>query len=189
MKPCRRNRKKIALLTLAALDPGEGRKLRSHLEICPGCAEYLQQLVNVGERVRTAKMETDIETSAAYHREIVAALRAQAATREALTVVLQRWLLRWRVGVPVGLALLLAAAMLVLWPHQGPSPIAGSGRAGIAAGPNRQGDFEPTISNYMAVADRSFEQFDDLLTQQANKRSAHFPVFTARGISGSDVSE
>src|SRR6185369_9990471 len=110
MKPCRRNRKKIALLTLAALDPGEGRKLRSHLEICPGCAEYLQQLVNVGERVRTAKMETDIETSAAYHREIVAALRAQAATREALTVVLQRWLLRWRVGVPVGIALLLAAA-------------------------------------------------------------------------------
>jgi anti-sigma factor RsiW len=182
MKPCRRNRKKIAWLALAALEPGEGRKLRSHLEICPGCAEYHQQLVNVGERVRAAKMETDIETSASYHREIVAALRAQAATPEALPIVLQRWFLSWRVAVPVGLALLVAAAMLVLRPHQG--PIAGSGRAGIAVGPDLQGELEPTISNYMVVAERSFEQFDDLLTQQANKRSAHFPVYTAGGISG-----
>jgi len=44
-------------------------------------------------------------------------------------------------------------------------------------------DVEPTISNYSALANRSFEQFDDLLTQQANKHFARYPVYTAAGIS------
>ena len=41
-----------------------------------------------------------------------------------------------------------------------------------------ESDFEPTISNYQMVANRSLDKLDDLLTRQANRNPSPIPIYT-----------
>jgi anti-sigma factor RsiW len=185
MNVCRRKRKDIALLALNAIAGEPARELRSHLETCPGCRQYLAEISNVTERIRGAGIENGIEASPTFHRKVVAALRRQEPRPGTFATTVQTLLSRWRVSVPVSLVLLAIAAALILRPgkHQSPSSMPGDSSTGAAVSSGAPKDVEPTISNYSAVANRSLEQFDELLTQQANKHFARFPVYTAGGVS------
>jgi hypothetical protein len=182
MKVCRRKQKEIALLAVNAMAGEPARELRSHLESCPGCRQYLAEISNVSERIRGAEIENEIEASPAFHRKVVAALRGQEARPETLATTVQALLSRWRVSVPVSLVLLAAAGVLMLrsGKHQPSSSMPDDRSVGAAVSSGAK-DVEPTISNYSAVANRSLEQFDELLTRQANKHFARYPVYTAGG--------
>jgi anti-sigma factor RsiW len=185
MNVCRRKRKEIVLLAVNAMAGEPARELRSHLESCPGCRQYLAEISNVSERIRGAEVENGTEASPAFHRKVVAALRGQKARPETLATTVQALLSRWRVSVPVSLVLLAAAAVLMLrsGKHQPSSSMPDDRSVGAAVSSGAAKDVEPTISNYSAVANRSLEQFDELLTQQANKHFARYPVYTAGGAS------
>jgi hypothetical protein len=190
MNVCRRRRKEIALLALNATGGEPARELRSHLESCPGCCQYLAEISHVSERIRGAEAESGIEASPAFHRKFVAALRREEARPETLATIVQALLSRWRVSVPVSLVLLVTAVVLV-WSsgkHQPPSSMPGDGSTRVASSGAAK-DVEPTISNYSAAANRSLEQFDELLTQQANKHFARYPVYTAGGALESSIAD
>jgi hypothetical protein len=86
--------------------------------------------------------------------------------------------------MPASLVLLAVAGILLLrsGKHQPTSSISADRSAGAEVSSGALEDVDPTISNYSAVANRSFEQFDELLTRQANKHFARYPVFTAGGV-------
>lgn len=178
-------------MAVNAIEGEPARELRSHLESCRGCRQYLAEISNVGERIGGAEVETGIEASPAFHRKVAAALRRQEARPEKFATILRALLSGWRAGVAVSLVLFTTAAtlMLRLAQHQPPTSMPGDNpiEAAVSSGPPT--DVEPTISNYSAIADRSFEQFDELLTQQANKHFTHYPVYTAGGVSDATLAE
>jgi anti-sigma factor RsiW len=184
MNVCRRKRKAIALLAVNALAGEPARQLRSHLETCPGCRQYLAEISYVGERIRGADVES-IEASHAFHRKLLTALRRQEASSETCATTLQTLLSNWRVGVALSLILFATAAVVMLrfGQHQVPSSMPSERLTGAGISSGTPKDVEPTISNYSSVANRSLDQFDELLTQQANKHFASYPVYTAGGVS------
>jgi hypothetical protein len=185
MNVCRRKRKEIALSAMNAIAGEPAPQSLWHLENCPGCRQYLAEISNVTERIRGADMENQIEASAAFHRKFVAALRAQEARPETFATAVQALFSSWRISGAFSLVLLATAAVLVLrfGLHQAPSSMPGYSPTVAVVGSGASKDVEPTISNYSAIANRSFEQFDELLTQQANKHFARYPAYTAGGIS------
>src|SRR5216117_625254 len=79
MKPCSKNRKLIAWLSVDALPATQARRLRVHLEACPGCRRYLDEISTVAKTLAAAEVPSEIGTSASFHHRIVRALAAEAA--------------------------------------------------------------------------------------------------------------
>jgi len=52
-----------------------------------------------------------------------------------------------------------------------------------------ESDFEPTISNYQMVANRSLDKLDELLTRQANSNHSPVPIYTLTTISRAAASD
>ncbi len=183
MKPCRGNRKQIAWLAVGALDGEKAANLREHIHHCEGCREYWEEVSTVAKRLESAAPNSELEPSEAFYKSLTRKLW----NAQPLSVVenLHSWLralnLNWRVVLPAESLVLLFGA--TLWLSHYPGPVSQvSGPRPFARPVTAAADLAPTILNYQAMAHRSLQQVDELLTQQANLPLASTPVYTASGV-------
>jgi len=181
MKPCSKNRKRIAWLALDALDVQQARDLRRHLEACEGCRRYLADISGVAEKLNAAEIEAGIQASESFHQRVVGALRSEetASAWETLMAYLAGRLLHRRVVLPVIGAAVVVIAALSLFVQRPGIPLPAPTVAQPVLKPNLKRDFDPTFSNYQMVANRSLEELDELLTRQGNRNPPPIPIYTA----------
>jgi len=181
MKPCSKNRKRIAWLALDALDVQPARDLRAHLEACEGCRRYLAEISGVTEKLNAAQIEADIRASESFHQRVVGALRSEemASAWEALLAYLAGRLRHRRVVLPVIGAAVVVIAALSLFVQRRGIPLPAPTGAQAVLKPNVKRELDPTISNYQMVANRSLEELDELLTRQGNRNPPPIPIYTA----------
>jgi len=181
MKPCSKNRKRIAWLALDALDVQQARDLRAHLEACEGCRRYLAEISGVTEKLNAADIEAGIQASESFHQRVVGALRSEetASAWETLMAYLAGRLLHRRVVLPVIGAAVVVIAALSLFVQRPGIPLPAPTVAQPVLKPNLKRDFDPTFSNYQMVANRSLEELDELLTRQGNRNPPPIPIYTA----------
>jgi anti-sigma factor RsiW len=181
MKPCAKNRKRLVWLALDALDAGQTRELRAHLETCNGCRGYLEEISKVSETLNAAGIRTDLEASESFHRRVIGRLRAEASVPFWKTALaqLRATLSNWRVALPVlgATAVVIAAMFLVARQPKVSSP----GQTGVQTVATKivEKDLPPSIANYQMVAHRSLDALDELLTRQGNKVCSPIPIYTA----------
>jgi anti-sigma factor RsiW len=165
MKPCSKNLKKIAWLTVEALDTAQERDLRAHLESCPACRAYWKEMSALTSKLASAQLPVGPEASERFHQQVVRAVREEGCS--SIDGLLPRWsFFAWRIALP---ALAIGAAIAVLslnWRHsQAPQspPVAAHRTAAV------QADFEPTVARYQMVANESLDRLDELLANQGNR--------------------
>jgi hypothetical protein len=178
MKFCRQNRKSIALLALDELDVRRGRELRAHLETCEGCRRYLEEMSNVTRTLAAVEMESNIQTSGAFHQKLLAGLRAAESTSVPGAGIMHLWITRlnWRVFLPLSGA---AAAVVLLFfnpRHPDVRMPAPSGSQPLAAA-GAETDLLPSIANYQLAAGRSLDNLDEMLDREADRIQSPLPVY------------
>ena len=182
MKPCSNNRKLIAWLALNALDAQRGQALRDHLQTCPGCRRYLEEVSEVTQKLAAAEAGSDIRSSESFHQKVVCALRAEGTGAETWVAQLRATLSNWRVALPlIGATAIVIAAFSIVARHPG-VPLSTPARALVVLTPNTKIDLAPTISNYQMVANRSLEELDELLTRQGNRNSSPAQILTPSAL-------
>ncbi len=181
MKPCRKNRKQIALLAVNELDQHEAVALREHIEACEGCRQYLDDILAVAEMAATAGPGVEVEPSEAFHRRVQHALKAhQSVPASEAAVLVWRSVRHWRMALTglVAVVVLAAFAVLEFAPyHRVSAPAAPVAQPGTVA--NLPPNLAPTLANYEMAAGRSLRQLDELLTRQANQSLPPAPIYTA----------
>ena len=181
MNVCAKKQKLIVELAMEALEPGQARELRAHIENCTGCREYLAEISSLNARLRVVATGTDIEASEAFHQRVMRTVREEEAQPwwGAMASSLRAAQLSWRVAVPaLGGVAVVIAALLLLAPRPGappPAPVPSQARLS----PRLEGELPPSVANYRIAANRSLDQLDELLTQQANRRESARPIYTA----------
>jgi anti-sigma factor RsiW len=177
MKPCFAKRKLIAWLALGELDERQAQDLRSHIQTCEGCRRYLEEISAVRKKLVAAETTPALEASESFHRKWVGRLRAEPSA-SFWQILAER--LNWRVALPaLGAAAVLVVLLLSLVPRQpGATPQMRADRAVVT--PAAAGrDLSPSIANYQRTVVRSLEEFDELLTEQANHKASPTPIYTA----------
>ncbi len=191
MKPCSNHRKLIAWLAVDALDDPQTRSLRAHLETCEGCRRYLAEISNVAQKLSAAATPPDIRAAESFHQRVLSALRAEetGSAWETLVARLRATLLTWRVVLPAVGATALAIVALSLVARRPGVPVPAPTGAQAVLTPNAKSNLDPTISNYQTVANRSLEQFDELLLRQGNRNPSPTPLYTASSLSHANASD
>ncbi len=191
MKPCRKNRKRIAWLVLGALDARREQELHAHLDHCDGCRGYLNEISRVSETLRTTEPGADLQATEVFHRRVVRALRVEAS-RSLVGSALRRlrgFLLEWRVALPA-LGVMVAALIVVSGLVRHPALPRGASTPILAnAGPERHLGGAPTLASYQAAVNRSPDELDELLTQQATRNPPAAPIYTASGFVRASVAD
>jgi anti-sigma factor RsiW len=192
MKPCPKNRERIALLAMDALEVQRRRELLAHLDSCPGCRCYLEEISGVARKLHAAETETetDARPSPLFHRNVVAALAAAERRSPMLTLVAQvRSLWNWRLILPAAAAaaLVIAAWFPAMWHADAPipSPLV----VDAVVPPDPQPDLAPTFSNYKMAAHQSLDKLDALLTEQGQRNPPPSPAYSAGRVSSLDTSD
>jgi hypothetical protein len=190
MKPCPKNRERIAWLAMDALEIQQERELRVHLDSCAGCLRYLEQISSVAGRLRPAEPESEGQPSEAFHRNLMGALSKAKPESAGANLLAQIWNIgNWRVALPaVTAAALVIAAWLVIAPRAyipvpAPLPVRPVAAAVLKA------DLEPTFSNYEMAAHQSLDKLDELLTEQGNRNPEPSPTYTAALYPRSNLAE
>ena len=178
MKPCSNYRKRIAWLALGVLDSREERDVRAHLEMCPGCRNYLEEMSGVSEKLSACRISPDICASETFHQKLAHRVKAEeTVSRWAVVAQLQAALPKWKMALPVigAAAAVVTALLLVVRPPAGSSlaPIKSA-----TAMPPAKRDLAPTISNYQMIANHSLEKLDEVLTTEGNRNPPPAPVYT-----------
>jgi hypothetical protein len=132
----------------------------------------------VSDALRTAATEPDLEASSSFHSSVLRELRSggQASAWswfEQLTST-EKWGLA-AAALAVGLVVL--SAIFVKPSHTPPGDIANNNMARHA-----EPELAPTLSNYQIVANRSLEEFDGLVTRQANRGLPRVRLYTPASV-------
>ena len=184
MKPCSKNRKLIAWLTLDALDAREAAKLHDHFIRCEECRRYWEATSNLAERVASSLPEPQLEASEIFHDKVAA--RLHAVDHSSVLENLKSWFhelhLNWRVALPT-VAALAFVIVASLAPHKAPTsnptaPLV----AEFVPTSNSERELAPTLANYQLVADQSLDKLDELLTSQGNKRLPPVPALSISSL-------
>jgi anti-sigma factor RsiW len=191
MKPCSNRRKSITLLALEELDEREAQELRSHLQACEGCRQYLEEISAVMEKMAVAVNNSEIEASDAFHRNVVARLRAVESASGRNIAGLLGDLLNWRVAVPAAAICVVLVIGLcvqrqvsnVQTQQPGPRP------AQSVSAAEAKADVAPTIGNYQTAVDQSLQKFDELLDREAKQAPPPVPSYSASTFTLGDLGE
>lgn len=179
MKACLKNQKLLALLALGAVDDQEAEALRAHLWTCDGCRAYWQEISNLADKLAAAELAPEVESSESFHRKVAARIKAERPVSKWTDVLalFQAVFTDWRVALPVlGTACVIVA--LLMGPHRHRiSPTTPSHNPGTQV--SSETNLAPSIANYQLAANRSLEQLDRLLTQQASRAQSSPPAYTA----------
>ena len=211
MKPCSKNRERIALLAMEDLEAGRERELRDHIDSCPGCRGYLEEISSIAGKLRAAEPESRDPAAAAFHRNVVAALAAAERRSPMQRLPAQvGCVCKWRLALPAAAAALAiavwfhfsmlvkrvkgtwaaAALAIAVWFHAAPRPGAPPPaqsivQAGVAA--DLQADLAPTFANYEMAARQSWEKLDALLTKQGQRNPAPMSNYSAASLAMLDA--
>ena len=189
MKPCLRNRKRIAWLVLDALDGPKAAALRAHLAGCEGCRTYWEEISKVTHGLASAQPDSSLQASESFHHGVAARLRAVgfSSPLEDLSGWLGGQMLNWRVAVP-GVAVLVIALLAVVAPryHLSPSKPSWPGAEFVSA-TNPETAPAPTIANYQLLAAQSLEKLSELLDRQGNQPLPPAPLYTASGVQAANA--
>lgn len=182
MKPCPKNRKLIALLSVSGLEDSSAKALRAHFEECPGCRGYLQEISNVVKNLSAANLEESFTTSPGFHRKVMDSLRNETPASKSLLSWLQWPWRQWGVARPIvaGFVVVLATLIAWQWPAGNPSPVPPISRA--PSRPTAYTEPQPTMANYQMVANRSLEELDELLSRQGSRCFPSSPNPTTAGL-------
>jgi anti-sigma factor RsiW len=151
----------LALLAVEALEEGQARELRAHLDVCPGCRGYLEEIDRVANQLRGAEVTTETEPPPFFHRRLQHSLLLERRPRPAFG---------WRLALPA------IALALVLFLASRPSHLAPSSPPRPALAAN---EFAMTILRYQTEAGHSLEKLDSVLTEQGNRSVAAGPIYLA----------
>jgi anti-sigma factor RsiW len=191
MKPCSNYRKQIAWLVLRALDSSEEREVRAHVEMCPGCRLYLEELSGISDKLSARSINSDIRASETFHQKLVDRVKAEATVSRwaVFRAQLQSAFPKWKIALPVAgaVAAIVITLMLVVRPPAGSSPRESS--INSAALPPAKRNLPPTISNYQMLANHSLEKLDEHLTSEANRNLPPAPVYTVSSLSHAALSD
>lgn len=181
MKPCSQKRKLIALLVLQELQAAKEKHILAHLDRCHGCRAYLKELSRIALVLSERKKLPPIKASEQFHASLLRQFRK--ADREPIWgALLQQYRLafsNWRVALPVfGTAALVLVAILAFL-RSVPVPVRPPTLQETASIQHLKNDLDPTISNYRMAADRSFERFDEMLTEQGSRNLTPTAIYTA----------
>jgi hypothetical protein len=183
MKPCSNKRKLIALLGMRELDVQEARELRTHLQTCEGCRQYMEEISGVTETLAAAETTSDLQTTESFHRKVLAGLQADESVSvwETAGIFFRGSLLNWRVALPVIAVSIMLIVGLAVQRHQSSGSVSLHTQppAQIVSAPDANADLLPTIANYQMVANQSLQKLDELLDQQAKRTLPSTPVYTA----------
>jgi hypothetical protein len=183
MKSCLRNRERIALLAVDALENQHERELRAHLDCCAECRRYLEEISSVAGKLRVAEPEPGGQPSASFHRNLMGALakaQSESVGEKLLPRIWANW--NWRPTLPAAtVAVLVIAIWLIMTPRAHmpvPTPLA----VGPTAAPALKAALEPTFANYEMALHQSLDKLDELLTEQGNRNLEPSPVYTANRL-------
>jgi len=168
MKCCHRKRKTIALLAANALDTDPAEKIRLHLQSCPGCRSYFEDVSHLTRKVENVASLPEAELSGSFHRDLARRIANQSKPSPfgGLAAMIRPWLATGRLltaTAVVALAIVVAYLMSSHRPAQSSplitrhDPVAEKG-----AGPATF----PTLAVYHRTTG-SPEALDALLTRQA----------------------
>jgi hypothetical protein len=190
MKPCPRNRERIALLAMDALESRNEAELRAHIESCAGCRCYFEELSSVAGKLREAEPESRGQPSASFHRNLMGALagaKRESVGEAILSRIWEIW--NWRIALPAAAATaLVICGWLVIGPRANvpaPAPLAYR----VVATPAVKTDLEPTLSNYEMAVHQSMDKLDELLTEQGNRNPEPSPIYTAARLPSANIAE
>jgi hypothetical protein len=128
----------------------------------------------ISDTLQTAATEPDLEASPAFHSSVLQRLRS----REQASV--WSWFEQLTGTEKWGLAAACLAAVLILlsavFLRTSPAPTRNIANNNVAR--HAEPELAPTLSNYQIVANRSLEEFDGLLTRQANRALPRAPLYT-----------
>ena len=182
MKPCSRNRKRIALLALDALDARKATALRDHLAVCEGCRGYWEEISSVTKNLATSEHGSNLEASSFFHHAVAEKLQAAQSNSilKSLAACFRGLTLDLRVALPAATALVIGLlAIVAMRHHSAPSrPASHMDQPASSSG----SDLAPTIANYRIIAGESLQKLDELLTRQGNKPLPPAPIYTASGL-------
>lgn len=193
MIPCSNKRELIAGLALQTLEAGQEQPLRAHLETCPACRQYLEEVSLVTQKLAGGKIRSDIQTSEAFHQRVVGALGTKKAGSAWNTIVAQLGNAARGVAFPdswfssrlalsiIGATAVAIAAFVLFVRTPGERSQRPAENTAVLT-PAAKSDLDPTIANYQLVANRSLEKLDELLTRQGNRNISPSPVYTASSL-------
>jgi anti-sigma factor RsiW len=183
MNPCPRNKKLLGLLAINELPPHQAGGLRAHLETCPACRRYLDEMsCVVGELRAAAGAAPDLEPSPAFHRRLVQRIETEARPgflAEVFALLHGRGL-NWRVAVPM-LAVATVAALFLITARRSGQPVP-SPREVIASATHTAGEEAPTFGAYRMLANRSWEALDRELTREASTAPSGTTIYAASSL-------
>jgi predicted anti-sigma-YlaC factor YlaD len=199
MKPCFFKRKRIAWLAIDALEPRQATELSSHLETCEGCRLYFREVSALTQSLTAAHLATEASLAIPpKRRKLSAALRPVRtfSPQSTLLAQLQASASNWKVVLPAlgSVSVVFLILFVISWHRSAPpgtAPlVSGIGRPTQApVAPTINTALPPTVANYLLVANRSLDQFDDLLTKQAHQPPPPAPVYTVSILALVNASE
>ena len=181
MKPCSQNRKIIALLVLEELEAPHKQNIQAHLNQCPGCQAYFDELAGIAGALMSRKSLPPVEATQQFHASLLRQLRG-TSHRFSWLDLLRHYrfgLANRRIVLPVlGTAALALVALLAMFRPAAvpPQPVP---NYEVASHQNLKTNIDPTISNYRMAAEQSFEKFDQMLTEQGSKNLSTTAIYTA----------
>jgi hypothetical protein len=190
MKSCLKNRERIALLTIDALEIQHERDLRSHLDSCAGCRRYLEEISGVAGRLRAAQPQSGGQASASFHRNLMGALAMAKGESAGERLWARIWTFRdWRLAWPAAAAAALVIATWLVMAPRANTPVPARLAAGPVAAPGLKADLDPTFANYEMAVHESLDKLDELLTEQGNRNPEPSPIYTAARLPRSHLAD
>lgn len=186
MKPCRKNRKDIALMVLEELEDAQSEVLVAHLEECKACRGYFEEMSGIATALANTESGAALQANPVFHQRLVSKLRSHENRSVLATFVEQLgWpYMKWRVWLCMTGAAAVAFIGILAVHHPGDIPAKRSDSHQMIPAPAAPSNnsMDPTISNYEMVANHAPEQLDKLLTEQGNKSLSPMPVYRASAL-------
>lgn len=181
MKPCRKYKKKIVLLSAGVLQPSESVAIQEHLVLCEACNTYWREMRELCAEQRSAAQSlAQLDEDYGFHQRLKRALRsAQASPFPRSRMRAPRWSQMLKLAA-VGAACIIVVVLSV---RRAPPPLP---RVAEKAEPEHQQPvkrrFEPTIAAYKSAAFASSDNLENLLTQQNAPVHAAPPITIPRAF-------
>jgi predicted anti-sigma-YlaC factor YlaD len=186
MKPCAKNQKVLSLLATNDLERRPAEELRAHVETCPGCRHYLEEMSNVaGKLTASSSAAPKIAASATFHRRLARRIEAegQPGIRAAVWAFVRSGALNWRVAMPVaGVVVLGVFVVIIALGLQRERQTVPRAVGSIASAVKPSKDPAPTFGSYRMLADRSLDALNQELTKEAEAGSPGPPTYTALSL-------
>lgn len=165
MKPCRRYRRAITLMSAGALESSQAGSVREHLRDCPACQNYSSQMTALAEQLHQSQTLPQVEATETFYRQWTREImRPSSAASAGSPFSPVRWLPRWAFGA-AATAMLATALLFFVW-HRNPPP--GPSAVSPEAMPSALPSDSPrSFAVYRHVAGESLDALDQLLNRQA----------------------